>query len=507
MNGEMPDTSFLDRHPWLLRILLALIFAAALGLRLFSLTTLPLDFQPDRQQQSMLKARGMYYAALSTAPAWQVQMAIQQRLGQPIQEPEIMEHLAALAYQLAGGEHLWLPRLFSILFWLVGGLALFDLIRAMVSPDGAIIGVLFYLFSYFGVIASRSFQPDPLMVMATILGLWALYRWYRHPTWAWTVAAGLLCGLAIYVKAPAVFFIAGGIGGLLFGDRGFKGTFRDPQVWVLGALALLPAVIYHILGTFILKFLGSGYYDLRIYPSLLKDPYYYLLWLGKIDQVTGLPAFLAALMGTFLLSTRRARALLLGLWAGYFIYGLLFIYYSGSHDYYTLPLYPLVAIGLGAVAQVVIERLRAIWRRPWIYAVVLALALVWVGQGAYAARNSMRGDYSSQVATYQKIGDEVRNYQVVGLVEDYTSRMQYYGWILMANWPTNGDFLKSSLTGGTVDLPGLFQKLAAGKDLFLVTDLGELDRQPGLKEVLSTHYAVFDKGSDYIIYDLRKPKS
>ena len=77
----------------------------------------------------------------------------------------------------------------------------------------------------------------------------------------------------------------------------------------------------------------------------------------------------------------------------------------------------------------------------------------------------------------------------------------------MTNWPNNGDFLKSSLTGGTVNLTHLFQQLAAGKDLFLVTDLGELDRQPGLKEVLTAHYTVFDKGSDYIIYDLRKPKN
>jgi hypothetical protein len=506
MNEENVETSFLDKHRWLLRILVVLCFAGALGLRLYNLTGLPLDFHADRQEQSMLKARGLYYATLSTVPEWQKQMAIQQRLGQPIQEPEVMEHLAALSYQIAGGEHLWIPRLYSILFWLAGGLALFDLIRAMAGTDGAIIGTIFYLFSYFGVIASRSFQPDPLMVMATILGLWALYRWYRHPTWAWTIATGLLCGLAIYVKVPAVFFIAGGIGGLLFGDRELKKTFLDPKVWVLGALALLPGIIYHVLGTFILKFLGSGYYDLRIYPSLFKDPYYYLLWLGKIDQVTGIPAFLAALIGTFLLASRRARSLLFGLWVGYFIYGLVFIYFSGSHDYYTLPLYPIVAIGVGAVAQVVIERLRVIWKRPWIYAVVLALALVWVGLGAYAARNSLRADYSSQVAAYQKIGDEVRSYQVVGLVEDYTCRMQYYGWIIMSYWPNNGDFLKSSLSGGTEDLTALFQQLTAGKDLFLVTDLGELDRQPGLKEVLTNHYAVFDKGSDYIIYDLRKPK-
>ena len=223
MNEETVGVSFFDQHRWLLTILVILIFAGALGLRLFNLTTLPLDFQTDRQEQSMLKARGIYYATLSNVPAWQKQMAIQQRLGQPIQEPEIMEHLAALSYQIAGGEHLWIPRLYSILFWLAGGLALFDLIRAMAGSDGAIIGTVFYLFSYFGVIASRSFQPDPLMVMATILGLWALYRWYRHPTWVWAMAAGLLCGLAIYVKVPAGFSsLPGALVGCCLGTGGLR---------------------------------------------------------------------------------------------------------------------------------------------------------------------------------------------------------------------------------------------------------------------------------------------
>ena len=128
--------SFLDAHRWLLRILLIACFAGALGVRMIDMTDLPLDFHPTRQLQSMIKARGMYYQTLTTVPDWQKTLAIQFWKAQPIQEPEVMEHLAVFAYRLAGAELLWIPRLFSILFWLIGGIALFGLARAMVAWMG-----------------------------------------------------------------------------------------------------------------------------------------------------------------------------------------------------------------------------------------------------------------------------------------------------------------------------------------------------------------------------------
>jgi len=51
-----------------------------------------------------------------------------------------------------------------LLAWLLGGLALYALARRIASADGALVALLYYLFLDFGVIASRSFQPDPLMV-------------------------------------------------------------------------------------------------------------------------------------------------------------------------------------------------------------------------------------------------------------------------------------------------------------------------------------------------------
>jgi 4-amino-4-deoxy-L-arabinose transferase-like glycosyltransferase len=51
--------------------------------------------------------------------------------------------------------------------------------KAMTSPDGGILALVYYLFIEFGVIASRSFQPDPLMVGLILCSLWAFYRCIR----------------------------------------------------------------------------------------------------------------------------------------------------------------------------------------------------------------------------------------------------------------------------------------------------------------------------------------
>jgi len=57
------------------------------------------------------------------------------------------------------------------------------------------LALAFYLFLPFGIIASRSFQPDPLMVSLLIWFLWALERWSRFHTWKAAFLAGLLGGV------------------------------------------------------------------------------------------------------------------------------------------------------------------------------------------------------------------------------------------------------------------------------------------------------------------------
>jgi hypothetical protein len=152
--------------------------------------------------------------------------------------------------------------------------------------------------------------------------------------------------MAILVKLTAIFIIAGAIFGLELGDRGFKKSLRNPQLWVLGILSLLPAAIYNFVGIYVAGFISQGSVGGRILLNLVVDPLSYIRWDNKVEEVLGITALLLAMAGTFLLKDRRGRSLMLGLWSGYVLFGVFFMYYYGTHDYYHLPLIPIVAIRL-----------------------------------------------------------------------------------------------------------------------------------------------------------------
>jgi 4-amino-4-deoxy-L-arabinose transferase-like glycosyltransferase len=135
------------------KMALVLMLLAGFAIRMYDLTNPPLDFAPTRQLFSALKARGMYYRYVTDAPAWQRAAAI--RLGDVGNiEPPVMETIVSQTYRLTG-EHLWIAHIYSSLFWVLGGLALFLLIQELTSSGAAIIGTLVYLFVPYGIIASR----------------------------------------------------------------------------------------------------------------------------------------------------------------------------------------------------------------------------------------------------------------------------------------------------------------------------------------------------------------
>ena len=96
-------------------------------------------------------------------------------------------------------------RLYASIFWLIRGIAVWLLAKEMSMRLGGIVALAYYLFVPFAVTVSRAFLPDPLMVVMVAWALWALYRWEKYRTWKLAILAGVLTGLAIFVKSVAVF--------------------------------------------------------------------------------------------------------------------------------------------------------------------------------------------------------------------------------------------------------------------------------------------------------------
>ncbi len=175
-NSPQNTSFFASRAAWITALLVILVLGFTI--RLYDLTDLPLDFHSTRQLLSALKARGMYYQTLSAddVPAEQRSFAIQQWKFRASVEPEFFERVVAFTYQFTG-EQVWVARIYSSLFWMIGAVFLFLLARDLTSTDGALAATAFYVFLPYAVIASRSFQPDPLMVMLIIIFWWAVYKW------------------------------------------------------------------------------------------------------------------------------------------------------------------------------------------------------------------------------------------------------------------------------------------------------------------------------------------
>ena len=291
-------------------------------------------------------------------PNAQREIAVQQWKDTATYEPPLNETITAGMYFLFG-EHLWIARVLSSIYWLLGGLALFSLARRIASTDGAIIALLYYLFLDFGIIASRSFQPDPLMVALILAGLWAFYNWLEKRTWKWVVITGLLSGMAIFVKNIAVFPLFGAFALSILHTQGLKSAIKDTQVWVLMLITALPTAIFMIFGIYISGFLNIQY-GLWFFPNLWSDPAFYIRWKNILGNTLGFGAFLLALMGIYLAKPGKERSLLLGTLLGYLAYGFAFSYHVSTHNYYQLQLMVFISLSLAVVAKALFQRLTEI---------------------------------------------------------------------------------------------------------------------------------------------------
>lgn len=480
------------------------IFIGGFALRMVDITDLPLDFHPTRQLFSALKVRGMYYESLApNIPDWQREMAVRQWKTQPTLEPEMIEALALAAYTAKGAADLSLPRIITAVFWIISGIFLFLAARRLVSPDGALLTASAYLFIPYTVYASRSFQPDPLMVAFIAAFIWALAGWLDEENWRWAVLAGLFGGLAIYTKAVAIFFVAGAALLGILKKISLKDALKNTQVWGIALLALLPTLIYYINGLA----LGGGTsqnYSGRFFPELLISPSFYLRWGLNLNQMIGYLAIALALVG-LLLFPKTKNGIVIGLWGGYILYGLIFNYHFSTHDYYQMPFLPVVALTLAPIGEMISEtvRTRAKGVMPrFILFTAWTLALLGAAWTVYSDLRAV--DYRPLAQTYRQVGDLLRDEgKIVALTEDYGYRLNYWGWLNVTHFPSAGDLWYQEKRGDPQDFAQTFEKYAKNRSFFVVTDFDEWALQEDLRLHLTENYPIHAEGDAYLIFDLR----
>ena len=261
-----------------------------------------------------------------------------------------------------------------------------------------------------------------------------MWNWREKLTWRWAIAAGLLNGIAIFIKNVAVFPLAFTAIALVL-ERGILPSLKDRQTWAVAGLSILPAGSYTLYGVLVAGYLG-GQFDFRFFPQLWSDPAFYLRWKGQLEGVFGFSVVLLALAGVFL-SRRRVFVFLAGLWGGYFIYSMTFAYHTSTHDYYQLPFIPIVALSLAPIAQTLAERAASL-RNIHLLRIAAGLGLVlMVAVEIWTVRVELARSINRPDAEYFAMIGSLTGHTlepVASVSQDYGGRLDYWGWQPNTAW-------------------------------------------------------------------------
>jgi hypothetical protein len=263
-----------------------------------------------------------------------------------------------------------------------------------------------------------------------------------------------------------------------------------------------------------------------------------------IGRAVGWIPFLAGLLAALVSPRGRYKLLLLGLFFGYLVYGLVFNYNIHTHDYYSLPLVPIVALALGAAAEQLLQHageMSAQRRRVAVFAGLTVVAAL--GGGGLLAKKLLGKNASPQLKTAlnsagnlvgfnkkflsflgredaanraqvqdsEQIGQLVNHSEkTVFLADDDGKALLYHGEFGGGRWPTSG-MVKNARMEGRNPMPetvGDFEAFAKKwqAEYFVVTNLPDFAEQTALQGYVSASYSVLAKSDRFIIFRLTKPE-
>jgi hypothetical protein len=486
---------------WIFALILIIL---GLGLRLVDVTDPPADFHATRQFRGAIIARDIYYQLLPDADPQRQALAGEMRVHFPEFEPPLLETTVAFGYLILGKEALWIARVIVSLIWCLGGLILFDLVKRSVAANAGLVALVYYLFLPFGVIASRSFQPDPVMTAGLLLMIYFAYRWSETPTWKWALLTGSLGAVVVLLKVVAAYLIIGLMVAVVFKTSGFRKTLKNAQVWSMAALMAVPPGYYYL---FSISDSSSNYVQnwiVALMPFTLTAEFY-IGWLKRLYGFNPIWLLVAAL-GTLLFAKGRSRWMLWGLWIGYAFYGFSLPYQTATHNYYHLQLVPIIAWSLAFSVQWVLDRIQL--REKWQYTVLAGFVIFGVAFSAFEVFGIYnQRDSRDEPEYWASVGEQIpADGETIGVVQYYGHLLMYYGWRDVDLWPDTAEMNLSELRGNSsaVTFSEAFADRTAGKQYFLITHFGELEKQPELSDYLTENYPVFAEGPGYLIYDLRK---
>ena len=435
-------------------------------------------FHPTRHYRSAVLARACYADHAAGVPEWAKRVAQANREMQQAGELPIMEWLACGAYLVSGGENVAIPRIAAVLIWVSGAIPVWLLARRLAGDLAAPLAAALFLFLPYGIVASRNFQPDPLMTVTSLWALHALVRHHDHPSRSHFVTAAALIGAAGLVKPMSVFVTVPAA--LVLETRltlHLRTMVRAAALLAAGLAA--PALYYGY--SAVAGSLVRDQMRMRFEPHLLSSTFFWGGMTDMVSRVHTIPMFVIAAGAMLVAPDRLTRRVLAALFAGYLAFAVVFTYHMPTHDYYHLPYLPIVAIGVAAFAARFAARVPA-------WGVYLVCAMVAVAGVLRALPRLQVDDAAVYAQIYEEIG-ALAEHEVKALFLDteYGFALMYHAQISGDSWPNQDDLAAEAIDGRVaIDAETRFLRDYADwqPTHFIVTDLASFDASPDLHRLL-----------------------
>lgn len=509
---DMPraEPYLLPRKRWARVVLVVAVYLAALGVRAARVNCPLTAFDPEGQYRCALIARSHYIRSLDSSADWERRVADSTLDTEFPSEPPIMEFLVVIGYHVAGAERLWIPRAIASVCWIIGGMLLYAIARRMATPEAALLVTVFYLFVPFGVVASTAFQPDCLMLVLLLASVLMVVRYADRPSLGRLFAAAGVSAIAVLVTP--LFCLLPLFGAFLALAMWRRGLFRgivNPRLVLFGALSVLPAATYIAYNSIIAGFFAGPRGELFL-PYNTLYVYFWRGWLARINETVGPTVFAAGLLGAFGFRDSFSRALALGLWAGYFLFGLAFNCGVYIHDCYQIMLIPIAGLSMAPFAEIVVRWLRRYartWRLRAAAGGVLVLAIAVSLEPLFYRSPRWRAPESPEML-YEEIGKAVNHStRVLVLADARGEPLKYHGRLGGRAWPRGPDPRLHEMSGRPT--PSADKRLDQlieldSYEFFVVISGCVHENQSDLRVLLTRRYPVLRETDQYTIFDLRE---
>jgi hypothetical protein len=465
------------------QILIGVLMTGGLLIRIPEIDQSVVRFHPTRHYRSAVLARACYYDHADGVPEWAKRVAHANREMQQAGELPVMEWLACASYLALGREDTTIPRAAAALIWVTGAIPLWLLTRRLASARAAPLAVSLFLFLPYGIEASRNFQPDPLMTVASLWAIHALIRHHDRRSPASLAGAATLIGVAGLIKPMSVFLTV----------PVALVTAGGARLLVLGLLA---PVLYYGYGA-VAGSLVRDQMRTRFEPHIIATAFFWQGLARMVSRVETMPLFLLALVAPILAAERLSRMILAALFAGYAGFAIVFTYHMPTHDYYHLPYIAVVALGIAMLFARIAERPPA----AVVYSLCAGIAVA--GSVSVWPRLQNR-DAATFARVYQEIGKLAEHdVKALFLDTDYGYALMYHGKLSGDSWPNRDDLAAETFDGRpAIDAETRFDRDYAswGPTYFIVTDVASFNASSDLQRLLDRR-ATLVRGSDlYRVY-------